>query len=431
MRSRWLIQICVALTLTAAAAVAQFEDVGVVDFPTSASSPEAQQHFLRGVAMLHSFGWKQALEQFHAAQGLDPDFALAYWGESLCYNHPLFSNQDPEKPRQALARLGASPEERAAKAATDRERGFLEAVEILWGDGETRDRRIGYAERMAKLYAAHPEDDEVAAFYALALISASGPMGDTDYQPRHRVRAGSVALDLFQRKPDHPGAAHYVIHAFDDPIHAPLALEAAYRYADIAPAVSHARHMPSHIFIQHGMWERVSKSNVSAFQAARDLWEPGDSVGDMVHALDWGQYGDLQRGDYEQARKWMEILDGIIQESEGADRAVTTLPMMRVRYMVETERWEPTPLGDEPNAWDTYAAGLAAAREGDLPTLRDAQRALTAAVAEADEDTSMMGRRFAPSKRIMEREVAGLVALEKGRTREALELLAEAVAMAD
>ena len=114
------------------APAAQFESVGSLEFPTSARSAEAQQHFLRGVAILHSFGWKQAITQFRAAQTLEPDFALAYWGETLCYNHPLFSTSpDDDNPRAALARLGATPAERVAKAPTPREKGFIQAVVAL------------------------------------------------------------------------------------------------------------------------------------------------------------------------------------------------------------------------------------------------------------------------------------------------------------
>ena len=114
----------------------QSERVGTVDFPTSASSPEAQSHFLRGVAALHSFGWKQAIAEFEAAQTIEPDFAMPYWGQSLCYNHPLFSELDPAEPRQALAKLGGDPAARSAKAPTEREKGFLAAVEALWGEGD-------------------------------------------------------------------------------------------------------------------------------------------------------------------------------------------------------------------------------------------------------------------------------------------------------
>ncbi|MCY3731808.1 MAG: hypothetical protein OXF98_10745, partial [Rhodospirillaceae bacterium] len=156
---------------------AQFDSVGTIDFPSSATG-EVQQHFLRGVAILHSFGWKQAIEQFQAAQALDPDFVLAYWGETLSYNHPLQPERDAESPRQALQRLGATPAERMAKAQTPREQGLLDAVERLWGDGEWRDRRVAYMEAMTALSAQYPDDDEIATFYALSLLSAARALRD-------------------------------------------------------------------------------------------------------------------------------------------------------------------------------------------------------------------------------------------------------------
>ena len=320
---------------------AQFANVGSLEFPTS-GSPDAQQSFLRGVAILHSFGWKQAIEQFQAAQHLDPDFAMAYWGETLCYNHPLFARApDDDSPRAVLRRLGATREERLAKAPTDREKGFLEAVEILWGDGDYDDRRVAYMEAMGRLHDRYPDDPEVATFYAVALLSASRALGDQTL--RLEMRAGAVALEVFGANPNHPGAPHYAIHAFDDPIHAPLALPAALRFAEIAPAVAHARHMPTHIFIQHGMWDLVSSHNQSSYDAARALWQPGDSVGATVHPLDWGQYGDLQRGDYAKARTWIERLEMVAEQSDGAARAASSLPRLRARYVVETEQWRTFP----------------------------------------------------------------------------------------
>ena len=129
---------------------AQFKNVGSIDFPTSVSG-EAQQHFLRGVAILHSFGWNEAIEQFQAAQAIDPNFAMAYWGESLAYNHPLVSQMDATEPQKTLERLAPTRAERLAKAPTDREKGFLGAVEILWGDGVIEAGRVGYMEAMGRV----------------------------------------------------------------------------------------------------------------------------------------------------------------------------------------------------------------------------------------------------------------------------------------
>ena len=405
--------------LAAEADAPEAQKVGTVDFPTSAKSPEAQAHFLRGVAALHSFGWKQAIAEFETAQKIEPDFAMPYWGQSLCYNHPLFSELDPEKPRQTLARLGADTAARAAKAPTDRERGFLAAVEALWGDGTSAERKVAYFEGMKRLHERYPDDDEVSAFYALAQLSAAEPLGNDDL--RQNVRAGAVALDVFARRPDHPGAAHYVIHAFDDPVHAPLALDAARRYAQIAPAVSHARHMPSHIFIQRGMWGDVSTSNVSAFAAARDLWEPGDAVNDLVHSLDWGQYGDLQRGDTAQALAWREKLLKIIEESDKAARATATLPLLDSRVVVETEGWKVGAIDDATATPMVFATGLSAAKLGKLDVARRAASLLEKRAERPDDRYEGGG----DSARIMQLEVSAPVQLAKGRKDAAIAALEE------
>ena len=405
------------------AARAQFDDVGVITFPTSATGA-AQEHFLRGVAILHSFGWKQAREQFHAAQKLDPDFALAYWGESLAYNHPLVTNMNPDEPRAALERLGATPEERIAKAPTEREKGLLGAVEILWGEGEHRDRAVDYMEAMADLHAAYPDDHEIAAFYALSLLSAT--RATRDLTDRWNVRAGTIALKILNANPVHPGAAHYTIHAFDHPIMAPLALDAAYAFADIAPAVSHARHMPTHIFIQHGMWDLVSGHNQSAYDVARELWEPGDPLGDAIHSLDWGQYGDLQRGDYAKARLWIERLAEMVEHDgfeaggargeAGSDRARRSLPLLKSRYIVETEEWEVRPVVEDMRTSELLAIGLSAARTGDMEALAAAEKALA-------EESDGEGYTH-----VMHMQVGALHHAAMGHADKAVEMMDDAVA---
>ena len=413
------ILIVAGVLLRGPAPAAQFESVGSLEFPTSAHSAEAQQHFLRGVAILHSFGWKQAITQFRAAQTLEPDFALAYWGETLCYNHPLFATApDDDNPRAALARLGATPAERIAKAPTPREKGFLQAVEALWAEGDYNARRVAYMDAMERLYRQFPDDDEVATFYALSLLSGSRALGDQS--GRLEMQAGAIALGVFGANPDHPGAPHYAIHAFDDPLHAPLALPAATRYAEIAPAVAHARHMPTHIFIQHGMWDLVSRHNQAAYDAARALWNPGDSVGDTVHPLDWGQYGDLQRGDYDRARDWIARLEQVIDESDGARRAVDSLALLRARYVVETEEWQTEPFTDDSSAHELLATGLGAFRLGDVDTARRAAAALEARAADGGKPAQ-----------IMHKQVAALVALADGRGEEAVALMDAAIAVVE
>ena len=173
---------------------------------------------------------------------------------------------------------------------------------------------------------------------------------------------------MFARNPNHPGAVHYIIHSCDDPVHAPLALPAAYRFAEIAEAVPHARHMPSHIFIQRGMWERVSMSNQSAYDAAINLWKSGDSISDAVHPLDWGQYGDLQRGDYAKARTWIARLEELTEKSGSQARGVSALPLVKARYVLETETWDVKPVTEKSSTHELLATAISAYHAGDNTT---------------------------------------------------------------
>ena len=416
------------LAISVATVAGQGIDVGTLVFPTSTKSPEAQTRFLRGAAILHSFGWKQAITEFQAAQKLDPDFAMAYWGESLCYNHPLRGDQDLDSPRAVLKRLGATPGERLAKAPTDREKDFLQAVEIRWGEGDVAERKIGYMEAMRRLYEKHPKDDEVASHYALATIGAVRPSGDTTF--RMYVEAGAIAMEVFERNPNHPGAAHYIIHSFDDPVHALLALPAAYRFAEIAEAVSHARHMPSHIFIQRGMWERVSMSNQSAYDAAINLWKPEDSINDAVHALDWGQYGDLQRGDYAKAKTWIARLEELTEKSGSQTRAVSTLPLVKARYVLETEAWDVKPVTEKSSPHELLATGISAYHAGDKATLEKAAGQIRLVANKQAADTSLYNRQAKPT-RVAQYEVEALNALAKGDGMGAIEHIKKGVELAE
>jgi tetratricopeptide (TPR) repeat protein len=441
---RFRLACAVAVLALTAPAAAQFDNVGTLTFPTS-GSPAAQTHFLRGVAILHSFGWKQAIAEFKLAQQADPGFAMAYWGETLCYNHPLQAEQDADNPRAVLARLGPSKEARLAKAPTAREKGFLEAVEILWGPGEWRDRRVGYMHAMERLHRQFPNDDEVSTFYAVALLSGARALNEETF--RLEVKAGALALDVFGRNPKHPGAPHYAIHAFDDPIHAPLALESARAYADIAPAVSHAIHMPTHIFIQHGMWNQVAHQNMRGYQVGRDLWQPGDVPGDMAHALDWGHYGFLQLGDYEGARKAIGLFDDMVALT-GHQRARGAAALAKARYIIETEEWKVQPVTDAASNETLLANGMSAVRTGDLATAEKMEALLAAKAGGSAGENGAAGTHAdhgaapppAPaaggtdagkSVRVMHRELSALIQLARKQPDRAVALLKEAVAIED
>jgi tetratricopeptide (TPR) repeat protein len=412
-------------------------ELGRVDFPTSASPP-AQAHFLRGVAALHSFWYDEAADAFREAQRAEPGFALAYWGEALTYHHPIWSEQDLDAAQAALNRLAADRAGRLAKAPTEREKGFLEAVEILYGEGEKAARDTAYAEAMRRLHERWPEDVEAASFYTLSRIgpALTGPPGEE----RHRtlIDAASLLEELLDRNAEHPGVLHYLIHAYDDPLHAPLGLRAARVYAKVAPEAHHALHMPSHIFVQLGDWPSAAASNEAAW-AASVAWvkRRGLAIDKQdYHSLSWLAYAYLQQGRYGKAKETLAVAREAAKKNDSA-RIASAVQEMEARFAVETRTWDQAAAAAPAEApagggrchavaegrgegSRLLAKGLGAVKRGDLAAAEEAAAALRSLAAQADDDY----RDGAPG--VMEKEVSGLVALAKGNAEEALKLLAEA-----
>ena len=214
--------------------------LGRIDFPNSGAR-EAQADFLRGVLLLHNFEYEDAAQAFRSAQALDPDFVLAFWGEALTYSHPIWGEDDPDQARAVLERLAPSREERARIPATERERALLASVEELYGKGERMQRNRNYAKSLERARQRFPDDLEIASFHALSILGTSENGRDI---PTY-MRAAAVAEEVFMKNPEHPGALHYAIHAYDDPVHAHLGLRMARRYDKVAAAAAHALHMPS------------------------------------------------------------------------------------------------------------------------------------------------------------------------------------------
>ena len=315
---------------------AQESQLGRVDFPTSGST-RAQAHFLRGLAALHSFWYEEALEAFRDSTLADPEFMMGYWGEAMCYNHPLWSEQDLTAARQVVAKI------KETTRLTERERAYLNAVKVLYGDGDKRARDTAYSTAMEKIYLAYPNDLDAAAFYSLSLLGLASP-GDKSY--RLQARAGAIALEVYQKNPNHPGAAHYIIHAFDDPEHAIIALPAARRYASIAPEAHHARHMPSHIFLQLGMWPEAAASNEAAWESS-DAWMKRKKLSVNVrdyHSLHWLMYAYLQQGRYQKAEELLTLMKKVMSESTYDNKLrpgyyENNWANMAASFIVETERW--------------------------------------------------------------------------------------------
>jgi tetratricopeptide (TPR) repeat protein len=287
--------------------------LGRISFPTSGSAP-AQAPFVRGVLLLHSFEYDDAIEAFRQAQRIDPGFAMAYWGEALSYNQPLWYNENVAKARAVLARLAPTRAARQAKAPTAREKAYVDAVERLFGDGAKPARDRAYAERMTDIARQFPDDHDAAAFSALALL-ATVPSGERDTTVS--LKAGAIAAAVLAKNPEHPGAAHYALHAFDDGEHAAMGLQAARTYARIAPASSHARHMPSHIFLPLGMWDEAVASDESSFAASVDrVKRLGLSMAQAdFHSLGWLHYEYLQQGRFAKAREVMKTVERAIAAS--------------------------------------------------------------------------------------------------------------------
>ena len=300
--------VVVAALLLAASPVSQTPapnaGLGRITFPTSGPTV-AQPAFERGVLLLHSFEYDDAIAAFREAQRLAPGFAMAYWGEALSYSQPLWYNENVASARAVLARLGPTREIRAAKAPTPREKAYLDAVERLFGDGGRPARLQAYADRMATLVRDHADDQEEAAFYALALL---GTIPENARNAQISLKAGALAAGLLAKNPQHPGAAHYALHAYDDGVNNRLGLEAARIYAKVAPASSHALHMPSHVFLPLGMWNDAAASDEASF-AASVAWvkRTGRTLAQQdFHSLSWLHYEYLQQGRFSDARRLME-----------------------------------------------------------------------------------------------------------------------------
>ena len=382
--------------------------LGRIAFPTSGSA-QAQPAFVKGVLLLHSFEYDDAIAAFREAERIDPGFAMAYWGEAMCHNQTLWYNESVDKARAALVKFGASREARQAKVPTPREKGYLDAVERLLGDGDKAARNRAYADRMAELVRQFPDDNEAAAFYALALLGTI-PSGQRDTATMQK--AGAIATAILKKNPEHPGAAHYALHAFDDGEHAAMGLAAARTYARIAPASSHARHMPSHVFLPLGMWDEAAASDEAAFAASVERVKRlklSMAQADF-HALSWLQYEYLQQGRFAKAREVIKTVEGAMADgARGSSRAgagehqhaeseigrgfsttslKSELGSMRARLVVEAGAWgEMRGQGTFENIDELFALGAASVKLGDLARAEagvEHLRNATKAIPEAD-----------------------------------------------
>ena len=421
------------------------DHLGVVEFAVTGKQ-EAQPMFQRGVLLLHSFEYEDAADAFRKARTLDPDFVMAYWGEAMTYNHPLWSYQDYESGDSILALLASSPDARVEKAVTDLEKDFITGVNILYGTDTKTKRDSAYAEFMGQLYEKYPGNNEVAAFYSVALIG-SVPVGRDTKVYEH---AAEVAKEVLARNPKHPGALHYLIHAYDDPDHASQALETADAYAIVAPDAGHALHMPSHIYVASGLWDKVVSSNEASWAASVHRKERLHLSNDALsyHAFHWLLYGYLQQGRTADAKKLVDSMQVYCDTlpSRGARRHMIYL---KTTYLVETSDYTgdvaeiEVPQNDlniATRALNHFVHGMNAFQMKDEAGLENVLTQMTAERLQDEEKISDNGARFCGSVNgdtpnaldieyaaIMELELKAMQAWQRNNIIDAEKFLKEAV----
>jgi tetratricopeptide (TPR) repeat protein len=385
--------------------------------------------------MLHSFEYDDARAAFQEAQDIDSDFAMAHWGEAMTHNHPIWMEQDREAALEALRDLASTPEAQLEAAPTKRETAYLRTLHVLYGAGtedpkskEARDD--AYEDAIATLAEQYPDDLDAQAFHALSILG-------TAHEGREfstYMRAAAIVEEVFDANPEHPGAAHYLIHAYDDPVHAPLGLRPARVYADIAPAATHALHMPSHIFFALGQWARGAQSNVDSYEAARTKAqeESRGLSGGGLHALHWLHYARLQQGRHEEAQS----VFGTTQTHATDSRVKTSYAdymrwYMPIAYVTETQHWDQ--FDDRLDAMSISAdtlgprgavtlhagRGLAAAQQGNLSTARSALTEAENALADSD----------SKALRIQVLELKGLISLKSDDANAAIAHLEKAATL--
>ena len=313
--------------------------LGTVSFETSCSA-EAAAHFQRGLGWLHSFEYADAAASFGEAAKADPSCGIAYWGVAASYYHPLWAPPSAAELGKANAALAAA---KSAGAKSRRERDYIAAIETFYRDSASRDhktRALAYSEAMGQLHRRYPDDREAAVFYALSLIAA-GTM-DQDPAFAREKEAGAILNQVLAQAPDHPGVAHYLIHSFDYPPLAELALPAARRYAGIAPASPHAQHMPSHIFVRLGLWDEAIKSNLASEAAARAHAQRQGLAGsssERLHAMDYLAYGYLQTGQDSQAERVLAELNAIQRADPPIFSVAYAATAIPARLVLERRQW--------------------------------------------------------------------------------------------
>ena len=413
------------------------EKLGTITFPISCA-PASQAPFARAVALLHSFWYDEAEKAFAAVAASDPACAMAHWGVAMSLYHPLWAAPTPAEIARGRA---AADKAVAAGAPTDREKAYVAAIASFYKDAETVDHRTratAYQKAMEGVHQHYPDDREAAIFYSLALLGTAPP-ADKTYA--NQKKAGEILNRVLPQQPDHPGVAHYLIHSFDYPQLASLALPAARSYSKIAESSPHALHMPSHIFVRLGLWDdsiRANEDSAAAALAHVRKTAPGKSAFDELHALDYLAYAFLQQGRDEKAREILDRTRAVKGLDNAQFAAAYALAAVPARYALERGRWADAAALEVAPAWfpwdkfpfaeaiTWHARAVGAARVGDAARAREAVARLEA-LRKAAVDAKIA---YWPDPiEIQRREAAAWLAMAEGRKDEAVALMKEAVAL--
>lgn len=422
----------------------QTEKLGRVNFKVSCT-PEARKKFNRAVAWLHSFEYEEAERAFTEVAATDPRCGMAYWGVAMSNYHPIWA-----PPTAAELRKGAAAVEQARSvgARTQRERDYISAADSFYKDSDRLDHRaraLAYHEAMGRLFRQYPADREAGVFYALTLIAKGMAAGDKTYASEKE--AARILNRVRASEPEHPGVTHYIIHSYDYPALAHLALPAARGYAKIAPASAHARHMPSHIFTRLGLWQEAIRSNLDAKDAAEAYavrnHMPG-SWDERLHAMDYLAYAYLQGAQDREARGVLEELYKIRRVDPANFKVAYAFSAIPARYALERRRWdEAAKLSLRQNSlesfpWENFrwaeshihfARAVGAARAGDAASAREEVEKLKAtgqALAEV-----RGGYDWAKQVEIGRLVASAWLAYAEGRSDESLRLMRAAAELDD
>ena len=401
--------------------------LGKVNFPVSCE-PSVRPQFSSAVAMLHSFWFEKASDTFTAVADKDPSCAMAYWGIAMTHYHQIWEAPGPADLKAGIAALEKA---RSVGAKTPRERDYIAAIDTFYKDADKLDHRtraLAYEKAMDELQAHYPGDHEAAIFHALALLATAPP---TDKTYMNQKKAGAILEPLFVEQPEHPGVAHYIIHAYDYPPLAERALDAARRYAKIAPDSPHALHMPSHIFTRLGLWQESIDSNLASAASAQKNSAPGNEL----HAKDYMIYAYLQGAQDREAKKALEAPPPGRPDDPQYMNWLYATGTSPARYAVERHRWaEAAALSVPPNtfpreryAWTEanlhFARALGASHMGDTEAARkDLQQ-----LASIREILTQENNKYWADQVDIQREIAtAWVTLAEGKRDEALQQMRSA-----